>query len=236
MAEVIQSRGLSQLNPIDISETHKELKPVVYSLNQLLGEIRRTLDNEERFTSNAAHELKTTLATIQAEIQRFQQISNQGADVEEFLGNLYTSINRASKAIIQLLQLARLDSSERGKFTKLDLKSLITEEEVDLAALACDRKLEVDIRGLNEPVWINGNLDLLRILFRNLILNSFTYSSFAGEIFISLKSQGSSAEFVIANACQPLDEDEFGFTHAQHMNCATGRMQPVWPGTGTASL
>jgi two-component system sensor histidine kinase QseC len=44
------------------------MRPIISSLNQLLEEVGRALENEKRFTSNAAHELKTTLATIQAEV------------------------------------------------------------------------------------------------------------------------------------------------------------------------
>jgi two-component system sensor histidine kinase QseC len=209
LAQKIHSRNPSQLEPIDISEIPEELSPVVTSLNHLLGELRRALDNEKRFTSNAAHELKTTLATIQAEIQRFQQISAQGRNIDEFLDNLYTRINRASKTTTQLLQLARLDASEQGEYVTLDLKALINEEIVDLAVLACERQLELDIHGLNEPLWIDCNPDLLRILFRNLILNAFTYASFSGEIFISLQSLGGCAEFVIANECPQLQEKDF---------------------------
>jgi len=211
LASRIQTRGPSQLDPIEISQTPKEMEPVVSSINGLMEELRRALDNEKRFTANAAHELKTTLATIQAEIQRFQQISNQGEEVEELLGNIYVRTNRASKTLTQLLQLARLDSVGQIEYTELELNSLINEEIVDLAALALDRKLEVDIQGLDEPVWLKANEDLLRILFRNLILNAFTYSSFAGEVYISLKTINSTVEFEISNDCQSLSEPELEF-------------------------
>ena len=211
LADKINTRGPLQLDPVDNSETPREMQSVVTSLNQLLEEIRRGLENEKRFTSNAAHELKTTLAIIQTEIQRFQQVPGQGAAVNEFLSNLYVRINRASNTITQLLQLARLDASDHGEYVALDLKSLINEQIVDLADLACDRELELEIHGFDEPLWIKGNPDLLGVLFRNLVLNAFTYSSFAGEVCISLKSLNGSAEFVIANACQPLGEEEFKF-------------------------
>jgi signal transduction histidine kinase len=97
----------------------------------------------------------------------------------------------------------------------LDLKALINEEIVDLAGLACERKLEIDIHGLDEPLWIHGNADLLRILFRNLILNAFTYASFAGEVSISLKSSHGPAEFLIANECPQRQEEDFQFMPAR---------------------
>jgi signal transduction histidine kinase len=131
------------------------------------------------------------------------------------LGNRYSRINRASKTTTQLLQLARLDASEQGEYVELDLKALINEEIVDLAGLACGRKLEIDIHGLDEPLWIHGNADLLRILFRNLILNAFTYASFAGEVSISLKSSHGPAEFLIANECPQRQEEDFQFMPAR---------------------
>ena len=80
LGEAIEARRRSSsLQPLPARYTPREMRPVVASLNHLLVRLAATLEDEKSFTANAAHELKTPLAAISAEVHLCQR-RNAGQD------------------------------------------------------------------------------------------------------------------------------------------------------------
>jgi two-component system sensor histidine kinase QseC len=64
-AQVVQ-RAPDNLAPLHVVDPPAEVAPLVASLNRLLDRVRASIDNERRFTADAAHELRTPLAAVRA--------------------------------------------------------------------------------------------------------------------------------------------------------------------------
>ena len=68
LSEEISKRQPDNLTPIDAKSVPDEVQPIVTALNDLLTRMGQTLDHERRFTEDAAHQLRTPLAAIQAQL------------------------------------------------------------------------------------------------------------------------------------------------------------------------
>src|SRR5262249_43559744 len=67
LSDTVAARSASQLDPIEHRDLPSEMKPLVRALNQYVERLHRMLQARKRFFADAAHQLKTPLAVIQAE-------------------------------------------------------------------------------------------------------------------------------------------------------------------------
>ena len=207
MAEKIAARKPEALESIALDDVPLELMPLVKALNDLLDKLRRALASEKRFTANAAHELQTPLAAIQADLQRFQR-QIQDSDSREMLSSLSRRVSRASSTVRQLLTLARLDPDQEFSRQSVDLSQLLMDELADLGDLAIERDIDFNLEGFDGQTRVTGNEEWLRILFRNLILNALRHSTASSEIDVVIASDEEGALVSIANDCNPICRKE----------------------------
>ncbi len=173
-AQVTQ-RHPENLIPLEDTEAPVEVAPLVENLNRLFALMRNSLDNERRFTADAAHELRTPLAAlkIQAQVARIATIDSERQRV---LDNVIVGSDRAAHLVEQLLTLARLEPGQSEHLCQhCDLRSVATTTVAELAPLALRRNIELELDP-GRPAPVDGNPELLRILLRNLIDNAVRYS------------------------------------------------------------
>ena len=171
----VTQRDPENLTPLEATEAPVEVAPLVENLNRLFARMRNSLDNERRFTADAAHELRTPLAAlkIQAQVARTATIDSER---RRALDNVIVGSDRAAHLVEQLLTLARLEPGQSEHLCQhCDLRSVVTMTVAELAPLALHRHIELELDP-GCPVSIDGNPELLRILLRNLIDNAMRYS------------------------------------------------------------
>ncbi len=195
------------LDPVSSESVPVEMQAVVDELNELLDRLAFALDSEQRFTANAAHELRTPLAAIKTEVQLCQKQMAQAGD-DTMLKRFGQQVDRDSHIVEQLLVLARVDPQAPLAGEPLDLDALLTEVVAENAHLAADTDLEVDLQ-LASPCRVNGREEMLAILLRNLVINAFRYATTGSTVAIRLSTEGKRVELEICNDCDPLSADEF---------------------------
>ncbi|MDP2792512.1 MAG: sensor histidine kinase N-terminal domain-containing protein [Sulfurisoma sp.] len=175
LADDIGRRDASRLDPIDATDAPRELKPVLDRLNQLFARLGASLEQERRFTADAAHELRTPLAAMRTHAQ-VAQGAGDAQSRDAALANVIEATDRATHLLEQLLTLARVDTAAiSGTFAPCDLRQ-IAAEAIALAAPAAMAK-DVDLALTDGPaVPIHGDAALLGVLLRNLIDNAVRYS------------------------------------------------------------
>lgn len=190
-----------QLNPVTLHDAPQEIAPVVDALNSLLGRIARTIENERRFTADAAHELRTPLAALHAQVQA-AQLSNSDAERNESLTKALQGADRMAHLVGQLLTLSRLDElSIPISLHRVDLAELVQQCCAELGADALAKDIELSLSAQAQPT-LAGASDLLRIMLRNLLDNAIRYTPQGGhvEVRLRLTGDGRQAELEISDS------------------------------------
>lgn len=201
----IKKRDPKNLSLLNTKKPPKEILPLVEEINRLFVLINNSFAREQRFNSDAAHELKTPLAgiKIQAEVaknllaQLQAELNNSALDnINHNMNNIIDGINRSDHIISQLLILSRLSPDQPLKDIEICHLDKITREIIaDLINHAENKKISIslDVVSKNknfeipeETPDILGNKILLGILVRNLIDNAIKYSGDNSKISINL--------------------------------------------------
>lgn len=187
LAERLAERQPQQTDPVGIVDSAREIEPVVYALNGLLGRLRAQLQHERQFTANAAHELRTPLAGALVHVENAMRAASPPARDQALL-LAQRGIARLDRIVGQMLELARWDAAAPlHEMQAVDLRACVEEELQDLGALAADKDLEIVLEAdaLTRPVdgWEPG----VRTLLRNLLDNAIRYSMQGGRIQVSLE-------------------------------------------------
>lgn len=184
LSQQIGQRSARDLAPIDPASVPDEIEPIISKLNQLLGRIASALEQERRFTADAAHELRTPLAALQIQIEVAQgQPDPQASRIT--LNKALVAVRRATSLVEQLLQLARLDEVSGIALQPVALDELATALLADHADMAAHKQIELALEG-SAPQPVLGQCDLLQIMLRNLLTNAIQYTPPGGQVTLQL--------------------------------------------------
>jgi two-component system sensor histidine kinase QseC len=139
-ADQVSQRTPNDLREVSLAGTPSEVHPLLHAVNRLFERVSRTLEHEQRFTADAAHELRTPLAAIKTNLQVIQRARND-AERAEFITGLGVSVDRATRLVEQLMTLARLDPQydQHRALERLDLSALLATQLPELRAQAAKR-------------------------------------------------------------------------------------------------
>lgn len=181
VSEAVRQRTPEQSSPLSTA-VPKEILPLVENLNHFFERTANQLLRERRFTSDAAHELRSPLAALKIQTEIAQLAGEDHVMREKALNNLTLGINRATQLIEQLLTLSRLDNLQQ-----LDGIETITWEKIiqsligELYFAAQHQQIELQFEVLAQPSYTQGQPLLLSLMLRNLLENAIKYAT-AGSI------------------------------------------------------
>ncbi|CAB1369981.1 ATP-binding protein [Denitratisoma oestradiolicum] len=192
LADSIGQRSPDRLDAISLEGAPSELHPILERLNSLLGRIAGSLEQERRFTADAAHELRTPLAAMRTHAQ-VAQASQDEAERQRALSNVIAATDRATHLVEQLLTLARLDSDSRvtGLGT-CDLRACVIDALARIAPQALDKGVELALEE-GAPLAVRGEPVLLSVLLRNLLDNAVRYSPVGSRVRVRMDDAGDAA-------------------------------------------
>ncbi|VTP79465.1 Sensor protein qseC [Leclercia adecarboxylata] len=154
-----------------------EVRPVVDALNQLFARTQAMMARERRFTSDAAHELRSPLTALKVQTEVAQLSLDDPQAQAKALTQLHAGIDRASRLVEQLLTLSRLDSLESlDDVEPLNMADLLQSVVMDSYHPAQQAGIEIRLNILDPQVTRTGQQLLLSLLVRNLLDNAVRYS------------------------------------------------------------
>lgn len=185
IAEGLAGRSASELHPVDAGSVPREVRPVIRALNSLFGRVAEARDRERSFTAYAAHELKTPLAGLKTQAQIALR-TDDPAIKREALSRISTSVDRTTRMVRQLIDLAAVDASQNiANDEEVDIPILVgevaSELETQLAASDVHVALELSDQA-KPPTVIRGDRILVRLAIRNLLENAIQHSPKGGEV------------------------------------------------------
>lgn len=174
--------------PLDTPpDTPQEVRPLVDELNQFFTRMSAMLTLERRFTSDAAHELRSPLSALKVQADVAQLAHDDEPLRRHALANLDAGIARASRLIDQLLTLSRLDTeSTLAQQQTVRLQEVVQQAVIDHYANAQAQGTNLILHMPDAAVVRSGNPLLLTVLLRNLLDNAIRYGGKGGEVCITL--------------------------------------------------
>ncbi|NJD26427.1 MAG: two-component sensor histidine kinase [Betaproteobacteria bacterium] len=183
LAGDVAFRSPENLSPLAADHAPAEVQPLIGALNRLLGRLAATLDNERRFTADAAHELRTPLAALKIHAQ-VALASAPAGNTREALGKVIAGVDRTTRLVEQLLRLARLDPLDHIAAPQpVDLGELTAVAVADARDAAGGRT--ITLLAPAGPLVVPGDPDLLGAALRNIIDNALRYTPLASTVTVS---------------------------------------------------
>ncbi len=185
--QAIASRSERDLSPLAEQNAPHEIQPLLRAINGLMQKLGQTLEVQQRFVADAAHQLRTPLAglTTQSEYALRQ---TDPESLRRSLDQIRTSAERTNRLIHQLLMLARSETSRDtpAVFEQLDLNALTREVASEWVPRAMSRDVDLGFEGQDGIVTISGNRILLHEMLANLIDNAIRYIPAGGKVTVRL--------------------------------------------------
>jgi two-component system sensor histidine kinase TctE len=185
LRSAVSDRSHLDLSPIDTHDVPGEVRPLVDEVNDLMARLSRTFDFQNRFVADAAHQLKTPVSGLKAQIELALR-ENDPDRVRHSLAQLYISADRLSRLVRQLLSLARNEPGalDTVQLQPLDLNAFALEVSMEWVPHAIKRDIDLGFEGVEHPLVIDADRDRLRELINNLIDNAIRYSQTGGRVTV----------------------------------------------------
>ena len=181
--EMVQMTNLADMK-ID-EDVLPEFKQLSRSFNQMLERLNTAFSAQRQFTGNAAHELRTPLALMQAQLELF---SAEHPDVRPETAEFLTLLREQTERLIQmtrtLLEMSNLRQVARNE--RIQLAPMIEEIFTDLAPLSDKRGVTLTAEG--DGIMTGSDALIYRLIF-NLTENAVKYNRQGGSVRVSVTQE-----------------------------------------------
>jgi len=183
LSDEIRERSPRDLRAINEQGAPAEAEPLVAALNKLFGQVDESNRNQQRFLANAAHQLRTPLAGLQAhtELAMAQPVPDACRAELEYV---HSATIRTARLANQLLALARAEpgGNRPAEFAQIELRQVVEECADEWVHRSMDK--DVDLGFDLAPGSVSGDAFLLRELLMNLIGNAVEYTQPGGHVTV----------------------------------------------------
>jgi two-component system, OmpR family, sensor histidine kinase QseC len=208
MAMALEGRDPADLRPLELREVSDELRPVVQSVDGLFDRLERVRESERHLVASAAHELQTPLAGLKTHAQ-IAAMSDDPQVRSRALQQIQTSVDRTSRLVRQLLDLARqeaLATPPSAAWANAAAAAAIVQDEFALSLQSRNVAVHIDpeLQGLEFAIEESG----LILGLRNLVENAVNHSPDGGTVTILLDRRNDRVGLAIVDEGPGIPEDE----------------------------
>jgi len=205
------SSGEYRTIPVDGPE---EVKAVARSFNEMVGRVEASQRSQRDFIANVSHDLKTPLTSIQGFAQAILDGTASSPEaLKQAAGVIYDEADRMYRMVMDLLELARLDSGVAGlERAPVDMVMLLERITEKFAPQASQARLDLKFidrvsSGGGSPVII-GDADRLARVFTNLVENALKYTPAQGQVAVVLRPSNGWMEASVADSGQGIPAED----------------------------
>jgi heavy metal sensor kinase len=192
MSEQAKQIGASNLRDrLSIKNSTDELGQLALSFNELLQRLDASFDQQQRFTADASHELRTPVAILfgEADVALSQSVRSP-EEYRESLSILRSEAGRLKDIVEGLFTLTRADAGQYPlTVSDFYLDELISECVRNLRTLASAKGVELSCDARKE-LPIRADESLLRRMILNVLDNAVKYTPSGGRVLIACKDLG----------------------------------------------
>ena len=212
-SETVEKVQAQNLADYTIKENRiAELDRLRTSYNKMLLRLSESFETQRQFTGNAAHELRTPLALIQAQLDLYHTTEHpeSTAVAEETIQMVTEQNERLSKLVRTLLDMSELQTVSRND--RIELHSLIEEVLTDLEPLAQEKKVELIQKSqgagakADEELFLTGSDILIYRMLYNLVENAIKYNRENGSVTVSAIKEKNKVILKVSDTGNGIDE------------------------------
>lgn len=183
--QAVALRTHRERGPVPVSDVPGEVRPLVDAVNGLLERLDHVLTLQARFVADAAHQLKTPVAGLQAQMELALRETDPER-IRESITRLYAGLERLARLVSQLLSLARNepDAVRSVSVRPVDLNALALEAATNWVPAALGKRIDLGLESSPSAVMIRGDPGRLRELFDNLLDNAVRYTPESGRVTV----------------------------------------------------
>lgn len=188
------------------AEADGEFSRLIALINAMLERLERSFRQATRFSADAAHELKTPLAVLQATVERALRKAADGSEAQRECAEQLEELQRLRLILRKLLLLSQADAGQLPlSRADVDLAERVRAAKDDLALLAPDRTVRVEAPA---ELRVQADGDLLGQMIDNLVSNAAKFGAPAGAIALRLTSDGAYARLTVENEGAPIPPED----------------------------
>lgn len=187
IARSLRQRSPGALQPLETQSMPPEVTPMLEALNDLLGQLDRSITAQRAFVADAAHELRSPLTALKLQLQLAERAADKESQNTAFT-KLHERVERAAHLIRQLLTLARQEALTAGQeMSDLDVGQIAELVVGDQAALADSKNIDLGLDLEGKLPKIRGSAGSLQIMLNNLVDNALRFTPPGGRVDIRLR-------------------------------------------------
>ena len=190
-----------QFIPSERAKSVEELEPLVAALEGVIARLERSFGQQRIFVSDAAHELKTSVAVVKSSIQLLSMKERSGAEYQAGLERCQTDCDRMEEMVQRMLTLATVEEGDSNKEVVESTKVMQTVKDVfaDLTTIAQLRGVHLMSKGA-ENIGAAIPPDRWKTVCIELVQNAIRHSPEEGVVEIEVVRGHAEVQVVVRNA------------------------------------
>ena len=201
LREELAGRSQSDLRPVT-TDVPEEIQPVVNEINELLNRLGHSLDTQRHFISDAAHQLRTPIAALQAQVEA--TLAESEPSTHRQLQGIFAAAHRLSHLVEQMLMLARAQPSLAKTQPRVLLEEVVQAAAADWLPVAIANGIDLGFE--LSPCATYGNSLLLQEVLANLIDNALRHTPRGGSVTVRCGASDDAAWLVVEDSGSGIPE------------------------------
>lgn len=197
-----------QIPPLrHLFHTENEFDLIIENFNTMAKELSGVETLRSDFIANVSHELKTPLSVIQNYATMLQAPLISDSERIEYARNCAAASRRLTALITNILKLNKLENQQIFPLkTRFNLSEQLTESLLDFEQVWEDKQIEIET-DLEDEVMIEGDEELLSLVWHNLFSNAFKFTSKGGFVAVSLHEENGQAKISVKDTGRGISEE-----------------------------
>jgi heavy metal sensor kinase len=185
-----------------------ELDDLAHTLNEMIASIRASVTRMQRFSGNAAHELRTPLSSLRSRIDVTLEKERDPEEYRRILGEMAEEVESLSNSVHAMLRLAQSEAGlQPEQRVPVEISSLIGDVVEFFQPLATDAGVQLSVQPA-DPVTVPGDPSWLHQLFANLLHNAVKYTPAGGRVDVVISSDREWVEVVVRDTGMGIDPEQ----------------------------
>jgi two-component system OmpR family sensor kinase len=211
---------------IPLAGTHDELDRLAETLNEMIGRVQDGTDRLRQFSIDAAHQLKSPLASLRNRIEVTLETRPLPEEARELLADLAEELGRVADGVGSLLELARSSAGLPPDLVQaVDLRELLDSVTALYEPMAGERGIELACAA-GPSVTVRGHPGWLRQLFGALVENAVGYAPAGSRVQVDLEARDGEARVRVSDQGPGIAPEEIGGIFERFRRGAAARGTP----------